>query len=270
MNPTPLTLTVSQVNEYVKNLIDTSAFLKNIYIKGEISNFTNHYKSGHYYFTLKDESAILKAVMFASSASRLKFVPENNMKVVVRGRISVFARDGIYQLYAESMEPDGLGALYIAFEQMKNKLNHEGLFDERYKKPLPRFPKRIGIITSPIGAAVADMKNILTRRFPLSEIHIYPALVQGEGAPKELIAGIRTFDQDKKTDVIIIGRGGGSLEDLWAFNNEELARAIFDCNTPVISAVGHETDFTICDFVADYAHPLHPPPQNLPFPMAMN
>ncbi len=248
-------LSVSQLNEYVKSLIDSSGFLSKVYIKGEISNFTNHYKTGHFYFTLKDEKSLLKAVMFQSYASRIGFVPENSMQVLVSGRISVFPRDGVYQLYAESMEPLGKGALYAAFEQMKARLEAKGYFDSEYKKAIPKFPKRIGIITSPIGAAVADMKNIISRRYPLANICIYPALVQGEGAADDLCRGIRHFDEDSECDVIIIGRGGGSIEDLWAFNDENLAKTIFECNTPVISAVGHETDFTICDFVADLRAP---------------
>lgn len=251
----PFAMTVSQLNDYVKALIDSSEVLSNVCIVGEISNFTNHYKTGHLYFTLKDEGALVKAVMFRTYAGKLNFVPKENMKVLVYGRISVFARDGVYQLYAEDMEQFGVGDLYLKFEELKKKLSALGMFDEAHKKPLPEFPKRIGIITSPEAAAVADMKNILTRRYPLCEIHIYPALVQGPGAPAELCDGIVHFDNDPDCDCIIIGRGGGSIEDLWAFNDETLARTIFACRTPVISAVGHETDFTICDFVADRRAP---------------
>ena len=251
----PFAMTVSQLNEYMKTLIDSSPVLSNVCIVGEISNFTNHYKTGHLYFTLKDENSLVKAVMFRTYTGKLRFVPKDNMKVLVYGRISVFARDGVYQLYAEDMEQFGVGDLYLKFEELKKKLSALGMFDEEYKKPLPRFPKRIGIITSPEAAAVADMKNILTRRYPLCEIHIYPALVQGPGAPKELCDGIVHFDNDPECDCIIIGRGGGSIEDLWAFNDEILAKTIFACKTPVISAVGHETDFTICDFVADRRAP---------------
>lgn len=236
-------------------MIDSSTFLSRVHIKGEITNFTNHYKTGHFYFTLKDDRSLLKTVMFASNAAKIRFVPENNMEVLVTGRISVFPRDGVYQLYAESMEPLGKGALYAAFEQMKARLEAKGYFDTAHKKPLPPFPKKIGIITSPIGAAVADMKNILSRRYPIAEIYIYPALVQGEGAPEDLCRGIEYFDTRGDIDIIIIGRGGGSLEDLWAFNDERLAKAVYFCATPVISAVGHETDFTICDFVADLRAP---------------
>lgn len=248
-------ISVSQLNDYVKSLIDSSGFLSRVYVKGEISNFTNHYKTGHFYFTLKDEKAQIKAVMFQSYASRVAFSPDNSMQVLVTGRISVFPRDGVYQLYAESMEPLGKGALYAAFEQLKEKLSVKGYFDSAYKKPLPDFPKKIGIITSPIGAAVADMKNIISRRYPIAEICIYPALVQGEGAAADLCKGIVHFDSDEDCDIIIIGRGGGSMEDLWAFNDETLAKTIFECSTPVISAVGHETDFTICDFVSDLRAP---------------
>lgn len=248
-------ISVSQLNEYVKSLIDSSVFLSRVYIKGEISNFTNHYKTGHFYFTLKDDKAQIKCVMFQSYASRISFVPDNSMQVLVTGRISVFPRDGVYQLYAENMEPLGKGALYAAFEQLKEKLSAKGYFDSIHKKPLPSFPKKIGIVTSPIGAAVADMKNIISRRYPLAEICIYPALVQGEGAAADLCKGVNFLDTDADCDVIIIGRGGGSIEDLWAFNDEMLAKTVFECNTPIISAVGHETDFTICDFVADLRAP---------------
>ena len=251
----PFAMSVSQLNEYMKTLIDSSPVLSNVCIVGEISNFTNHYKTGHLYFTLKDEGALVKAVMFRTYTGKLRFVPKDNMKVLVYGRISVFPRDGVYQLYAEDMEQFGVGDLYLKFEELKKKLSALGMFDDMYKKPLPKYPKRIGIITSPEAAAVADMKNILTRRYPLCEIHIYPALVQGPGAPKELCDGIVHFDNDPDCDCIIIGRGGGSIEDLWAFNDEILAKTIFACKTPVISAVGHETDFTICDFVADRRAP---------------
>lgn len=255
MTDKPFAMTVSQLNDYVKALIDSSEILGNVCIVGEISNFTNHYKTGHLYFTLKDDSALIKAVMFKTYASRLNFTPKENMKVLVYGRISVFVRDGVYQLYAEHMEMFGIGELYLKFEELKKKLSSLGMFDEGHKKPLPKYPRRIGIITSPKAAAVEDMKNILTRRYPLCEIHIYPALVQGPSAPTELCDGIVHFDSDPDCDCIIIGRGGGSIEDLWAFNDEILAKTIYNCTTPVISAVGHETDFTICDFVADKRAP---------------
>ncbi len=248
-------LTVTQVNEYIKAVIEGQPVLRNVYIKGEISNFTNHYKTGHFYFTLKDEGGLIQSVMFKGSASKLKFVPENGMRVIAHGKISAYTKGGQYQLYADDMEPDGIGALYIAYEQLKAKLEQEGLFDQRYKKPLPKIPKRIGIITSPTGAAIRDIINILGRRFPFAEGVLYPALVQGEGAPAQLIAGVQYFNTENNVDVIIIGRGGGSLEDLWAFNNEALARTVFASKIPVISAVGHETDFTICDFAADRRAP---------------
>lgn len=249
----PITLTVSQLNEYVGAILGSAELLSDIYIKGEISNFTNHYKSGHFYFTLKDETGNLKAVMFRSFACTVPFVPENGMKVTAHGRISVYERDGIYQLYCDELIPDGIGSLYLAFEQLKEKLSREGLFDDEYKKPIPQFPQKIGIITSETGAAIADLTNILTRRYPVCEFQLFPALVQGSGAPASLIRGIKYFDG--KVDTIIIGRGGGSIEDLWGFNDEKLARAIFACETPVISAVGHEVDFTICDFVSDLRAP---------------
>ena len=251
----PTAFSVTQLNDYVKALVESSEVLENVCVVGEISNFTNHYKTGHLYFTLKDENSLLKTVMFRTYASRLNFKPDNCMKVLVFGRISVFTRDGVYQLYAEHMERFGIGELYAAYEKLKKKLSDEGLFDPAHKKPIPAFPRRIGIITSPEAAAVADMKNIITRRFPMCEIHIYPALVQGKDAPRELCAGIRHFDADSECDTVIIGRGGGSLEDLWAFNDEMLARTIYACSKPVISAVGHETDFTICDFVSDLRAP---------------
>lgn len=251
----PVTFTVSELNDYVRALLDSSDVLCNVAVVGEISNFNNHYKTGHFYFTLKDENALVKAVMFRSHSSLVKFNPNNNMKVLCVGRISVFPRDGVYQLYVEHMQPFGLGELYAAFEKLKQKLSERGIFDDSHKKPIPRFPKRVGIITSPEAAAVADMKSILTRRYPLCEIHIYPSLVQGPDAPRELCNGINYFDNDKDCDVIIIGRGGGSLEDLWAFNSEDLAHTIFNCKTPVISAVGHETDYTICDLVSDLRAP---------------
>lgn len=247
-------LTVSELNNFIKSMFDSNRLLNSVHVRGEISNFTNH-RSGHYYFSLKDESGQIKAVMFRSSAMRLKFIPENGMKVTVFGSISVFQRDGVYQMYVSSMQPDGVGALYLAYEQMKAKLEAEGLFDGAYKKPLPSFPERVGVITSPTGAAVRDIINVIGRRYPLATVYVYPALVQGDGAAKTLIDGIDYFDKSKLVDTIIIGRGGGSIEDLWEFNSEALARRIFACSVPVISAVGHETDFTICDFVSDMRAP---------------
>lgn len=251
----PGALTVTQLNEYIKRIIDTTPQLTSIYVKGEISNFKNHYGTGHYYFTLKDEGGQLRAVMFKSSAAKMKFLPENGMKITAHGRISAFVRDGTYQLYCDSMEPDGVGALYIAYEQLKKRLESEGLFDPARKRPLPKIPIRVGIITSATGAAIRDMINVCGRRFPAAKLILYPSLVQGPGAPAELIAGMQYFNASHSVDVIIIGRGGGSIEDLWAFNDEGLARVIAASKIPVISAVGHETDFTICDFVADRRAP---------------
>ncbi len=254
MSQDKLILTVTQLNEYIKSKIDSDQTLSNLWIKGEVSNFVHH-KSGHLYFTLKDEGSLVRALMFSSSANKLLFKPENGMKVVMHGRVASYVRDGIYNFYADSIEPDGIGALYIAYEQLKKKLDAEGLFRPENKKLLPKIPTRIGVITSPTGAAVRDIINVISRRFPYAKIVIYPALVQGDGAPPQLIAGIQHFNTTNSADVIILGRGGGSIEDLWAFNNEVLAREIFASRIPIISAVGHETDFTICDFVADRRAP---------------
>ncbi len=246
--------TVTALNEYIKMKLETDEALMRVFIRGEISNFTNH-KSGHFYFTVKDETSRIAAVMFRSSASKLAFIPENGMKVIVGGRVSAYVRDGQYQIYVDTLEPDGVGALYIAYEQLKAKLGAEGLFDEAKKKPLPRFPMRIGVITSPTGAAIRDIINILGRRFPIAEVVLYPSLVQGESAAPQLIEGLRYFNEKKNVNVIIIGRGGGSLEDLWAFNSEALVREVAASELPVISAVGHEIDFTLCDFAADRRAP---------------
>ena len=243
-------LTVTQLNEYIKMLFDSQPILNGVYVKGEISNFVNH-RSGHWYFTLKDEGSLVRSVMFRTAAMKNPFLPENGMKVIVRGRVSSFIRDGQYQIYVDEMQPDGLGGLYLAYEQLKAKLEAEGLFDTARKKAIPRIPETVGVITSPTGAAVRDIINITGRRFPLSKVLLYPALVQGSSAAESLIEGIKYFNQTKCVDVIIIGRGGGSIEDLWAFNNELLARTVAASDIPVISAVGHETDFTICDFAAD-------------------
>lgn len=248
-------ITVSQVNTYIKAVFDENIPLKNIYISGEISNFTYYYRSGHMYFTLKDEKSQLKAVMFSSYASRIKFTPENGMKVICRGRISVYEKSGEYQLYVDDMQPDGIGALNLAFEQLKQKLFDDGFCDDEIKKPLPTFPKKIGVATSNIGAAVEDIKNITNRRYPLAEIVIVPTIVQGEYAAADIVKSIKILDSMDDVDVIIVGRGGGSIEDLWAFNTEEVARAVIECKTPIVSAVGHETDFTICDFVSDLRAP---------------
>ncbi len=248
-------VTVTQLNEYIKGIIDRNKPLTDVYLKGEISNFKNHHSTGHMYFSLKDEGGVISAVMFRSAAVKLMFVPEDGMKVIVHGRVSAFVRTGQYQIYADSMEPDGIGALYIAYEQTKKRLEREGLFDPARKKPLPKIPTRVGIITSATGAAVRDMINISARRFPYAKLIIYPSLVQGPDAAPQLRGGIEYFNKTNSVDVIIIGRGGGSIEDLWAFNDEALARMVAVSKIPVISAVGHETDFTICDFVADLRAP---------------
>lgn len=250
-----LVLSVSQLNRYIKMNFDADENLANIFISGEISNFTNHYRTGHLYFTLKDDSAAVRAVMFNSSAKRLKFMPEDGMKVIARGRVSVYEASGQYQLYVDDMQPDGVGALNLAYEQLKEKLQKEGLFSEHHKKTLPPYPEKVGVITSPTGAAVRDIINVLGRRFPYAEIVFCPVLVQGEGAHLQLTDAVSLFNSERAADVIIIGRGGGSIEDLWEFNDEGLARAVYNSEIPVISAVGHETDFTICDFVADMRAP---------------
>lgn len=244
-------LSVTQLNFYIKSLMDEDDKLRSVFLKGEISNYTDHYRTGHMYMSLKDEKSVIKAVMFAGNASRLKFHPEDGMKVLVRGYVSVYQVTGQYQFYIEDMQPDGVGALSLAFEQLKRKLSAEGLFDSSHKKPLPYCPSRIGVITSPTGDAVHDICRILARRYPIGEIIMCPVLVQGENAAAQLAEAVRRFDRLKCADVIIIGRGGGSAEELWAFNDEGLARAIYECRTPVVSAVGHEMDFTICDFVSD-------------------
>lgn len=251
----PSAVSVSELNTFIKMLLESAPTLNDVYVKGEISNFKNHISSGHFYFSLKDKDSQIKAVMFRSSASKMKFVPENGMMVVAHGRVASYVRDGQYQLYADSMEPDGVGALYVAFEQLKQRLAAQCVFAPEKKKPLPKIPKTIGVITSPTGAAVRDIINIATRRFPFAKIVVYPALVQGENAASSLISGIRYFNDTGSADVIIIGRGGGSIEDLWAFNDENLAKTVCASEIPVISAVGHETDFTICDFAADLRAP---------------
>lgn len=247
-------LTVSQLNKYIKDLISKDVVLSGLWVKGEISNFKNHY-SGHFYFTLKDEKSLLKCVMFRSNASLLPFMPENGMKVIIRGYISVFERDGQYQLYAEEMQPDGIGALYIAFEKLKKKLEAEGLFDASRKRRLPFLPGAIGVVTSSTGAVIRDIINVLSRRFYNVNLKLYPVQVQGEQAAGQIAAAVRRFNELDNVDVIIVARGGGSLEELWPFNEEIVARSIYESRIPVISAVGHETDFTIADFVADVRAP---------------
>lgn len=249
-----IVLTVSQINLYIKSIFDGDKKLNPVYVCGEISNLNKHY-SGHYYFSLKDSGGVLRCVMFKSAVEKLRFNPENGMRVIIRGRISVYERDGQYQLYVQEMQPDGIGALQIAYEQLKERLQKAGIFDNEYKKEIPKYPSKVGVITSPTGAAVRDIMSILARRYPLAEVVFYPVQVQGDGAEQQLINAIEYIDAKKAADVIIIGRGGGSIEDLWAFNSEKLAIAIFKCEIPVISAVGHETDFTICDFVADLRAP---------------
>ncbi len=246
-------LTVSQVNTYIHSIIDGDKILNNIILTGEISNFTDHYRTGHLYFSLKDSKSVLKAVMFSDSAKHLKFKPYDGMKVIVSGRITVYEPSGQYQIIVKSMQPDGVGALHIAYEQLKEKLYKEGLFE--HSRPVPQYPMRIAVITSETGAAVRDIENIIGRRWPIAEIQLIPCTVQGEFAEGQLCRAVRFANKLDDIDVIIIGRGGGSIEDLWAFNSEKLARVIFDSKAPVISAVGHETDFTICDFVSDLRAP---------------
>ena len=241
---------VTEVNQLVKSLLDSTPALQGVAVRGELSNY-KIYPSGHHYFTLKDQEGALRCVMFRGQASRLRFRPENGMKAVASGRITVFPRDGAYQLYCDSLTPEGVGDLAVAFQQLKEKLWKEGLFDPAHKKPLPPYPEKIAIVTSGAGAAVHDMIRILRRRYPIAKVILLPVRVQGAEAPPEIVGAIRYADRWKIGDVIITGRGGGSMEDLWAFNDERVARAIYDCETPVISAVGHEPDVTIADFVAD-------------------
>lgn len=259
--------TVSQLNAYIKNGFDSDMLLQNIWVKGEISNFKQHY-SGHMYMSLKDEGSVIRAVMFRGANTRLIFKPSDGMMVLARGRVSVFERDGQYQLYIDEMQPEGLGELYAAFEQLKEKLRKEGLFEESRKKTIPVFPEKIGVITSLTGAALQDILNILGRRYKLADVYIYPVLVQGAGASEEIANAIKFFNDTKGADVLIVGRGGGSIEDLWAFNEEVTARAIAGSVIPVISAVGHETDFTICDFVSDLRAPTPSAAAELAVPSA--
>ncbi len=250
----PEPITVTALNKYIKNIVDNDEFLGMVYIRGEISNFKSHY-TGHLYFTLKDETSLIKCVMFKTYTSNLNFTPKDGMSVVILGSVSVFERDGIYQIYVKGMEMDGVGALYAEYEKLKSKLAEEGLFDESKKKRIPMLPKSIGVITSKTGAVIRDIINVTTRRFPNVNIKLYPASVQGKGAAETIVKGLKYFNQARNVDVIIVARGGGSLEDLWPFNEEITARAIYESNIPVISAVGHETDFTIADFVADLRAP---------------
>ncbi len=253
--PATTAVTVSQLNTYVKSLLESDENLNPIFVCGEISNFSNHYRSGHLYMTIKDDSAQIKAVMFRSAAQRLKFMPQNGMSVIILGRVSLYDRDGQYQLYIEQMHPDGVGALSAAYEELKARLSEEGLFDGEIKKEIPLFPERIAVITSKTGAAVQDILNILSRRYPLAEVVMCGVQVQGSAAPAQLISALREVNVQKAADVIIIGRGGGSIEELWAFNDEGVVRAVAASQIPVISAVGHETDYTLCDFAADLRAP---------------
>lgn len=250
----PEPITVSKLNAYVKAIIDNDELLNNVYIKGEISNLKKHY-TGHYYFTLKDKDSLIKCVMFKSYTSYLNFDVEDGMNVVILGTVAVYERDGIYQIYAKGMELDGVGDLYAAYEKLKAKLEAEGLFEKKYKKKIPYLPKEIGVVTSKTGAVIRDIINVTTRRYPMVHIKLYPASVQGKGAAETIVKGIEYFNKYQNVDLIIIARGGGSLEDLWPFNEEITARAIFASKIPIISAVGHETDFTIADFVADLRAP---------------
>ena len=243
-------MTITALNEYIRGRMDADALLNAVAVKGEISNY-KLYPSGHHYFTLKDENSALKCVMFKGNALRLRFRPENGMKIIAMGKVSVFPRDGAYQLYCTAMALDGIGDLYAAFEQLKKKLQAQGLFDPAHKKPIPKFPGTIGIITSSAGAAVHDMLRILNKRYPLAKVRLLPVRVQGVEAPGEIAAAIRYANYHQLADLLIVGRGGGSIEDLWAFNEEVVAHAIYDSEIPVISAVGHEPDVTISDFVAD-------------------
>ena len=246
-------ITVTQLTRYIKYKIHNDVHLNEVFLKGEISNFKAHSR-GHFYFTLKDENSRINAIMFSSSTKKLKFTPEDGMKVLVAGKISVFESTGAYQIYVNDMVEDGVGNLYIAFEQLKKKLEEEGLFKEEHKKKIPKIPTRVGVVTAPTGAAIKDIISTIKRRWPLTEIYLFPALVQGEDAKEDIVRQIERADQFD-LDTLIVGRGGGSIEDLWAFNEEIVARAIYNCHTPVISAVGHEIDFTISDFVADLRAP---------------
>ena len=248
---TGIILSVSQLNFYARSVMENDPVLSEVFVRGEISGLKSRYRSGHIYFSLKDDKASVNAVMFRDNASRLKFVPEEGMKVIIIGKVSVYEERGQFQLYVQQMQPDGIGELAAAFSQLKEKLARKGLFDDKYKKEIPQFPENIGVVTSASGAVRRDIENVLSRRFPLVNMILYPASVQGENAEAELIEGLRYFNENKNADVIIIGRGGGSAEDLQAFNSEALAYEIFASKIPIISAVGHATDYTICDFVAD-------------------
>lgn len=247
-------ITVTDLNSYIKQKVDGDEFLNNVLVKGEISNFKNHY-TGHMYFTLKDENSLVKCIMFKSYAANLKFMPRDGMKVMIIGTVSVFERDGVYQIYCKAMQEDGMGSLHLAYEELKNKLEKEGMFAQEHKKEIPKMPKCIGILTSNTGSVIRDIINVSTRRNPNVYIKLLPVPVQGSGAAEKIVEAIEEMNSKKMADVIILARGGGSLEDLWPFNEEIVARAIYKSDLPVISAVGHETDFTIADFVADLRAP---------------
>lgn len=247
-------ISVTELNRYMKEKVAGDEFLNHVYVRGEISNFKNHY-TGHMYFTLKDENSLIKCIIFKSYAEKLKFMPKDGMKVLLLGTVSVFERDGIYQIYGKAMQEDGIGSLYTAYEELKAKLEKEGLFDPSHKKPIPQMPLRIGVLTSNTGAVIRDIINVSTRRNPDVQIRLLPVPVQGEGAAEKIVKAIQTMNEQKLADILILARGGGSLEDLWPFNEEIVARAIFASDLPIISAVGHETDFTIADFVADLRAP---------------
>ena len=254
MNYENMAVTVSQLNAYIKEKIANDEYLNNILVKGEISNFKNHY-TGHMYFTLKDENSLIKCIMFKSYAQKLEFMPKDGMKVFAFGGVSVFERDGVYQIYVKAMQEDGVGALYKKYEELKQKLETEGYFDQNHKKPIPKMPKTIGVLTSQTGSVIRDIINVSTRRNPNVNIRLFPVPVQGEGAAEKIAEGIKFMNENKLADVLILARGGGSLEDLWPFNEEIVAHSIYDSEIPIISAVGHETDFSISDFVADLRAP---------------
>ena len=259
--------TVSEINKYINGLMKSDSRLRDVLVSGEVSNFRPHY-SGHLYFTLKDNSCSLRCVMFKSAASRLRFALENGQNIIASGNISVFERDGQYQLYCESIRSDGIGDLYIAFEQMKKRLSEAGLFDQARKKPLPLYPRAVCVITSPTGSVIRDIINVSIRRFPMAVIKLFPVQVQGAGAAPQIVRAIGMINANKLADVIIVARGGGSIEDLWAFNEESIAQAINDSSIPIVSAVGHETDFTICEFAADLRAPTPSAAAELVFPEA--
>lgn len=247
-------ITVTDLNKYIKTKIDNDEYLNNVLVKGEISNFKHHY-TGHMYFTLKDENSLIKCIMFKTYTANLKFVPKDGMKVMILGTVSVFERDGVYQIYCKAMQEDGIGSLYTAYEELKNKLEKQGLFDSKYKKGIPKMPKCIGVLTSNTGSVIRDIINVSTRRNPKCYIKLFPVPVQGKGAAEKIAEAIKYMNEYKMADVLILARGGGSLEDLWPFNEEVVANEIFNSEIPIISAVGHETDFTISDFVADLRAP---------------